>query len=343
MVGALAVLLPPVGAIAATEPDFHVRLRYEVAGSVGKCWDEGEFRQSVARRVGMDPFRDGADPLVSIHVGGNPHRVNGQIEWLKTDGTRLGESTFVAEDGDCVRVLSEMSFAVSLQIELLRPHGSASAGSGAAPPPAAAGAAPPSAAVSPTATPGAAGRAPEPAPASARIEAEHASPEPPARWPMWLGVGPSLAWGTSPSPSASVRLFLGIRRNAVSTEVGVEASYPSTAVQWDGTGFRQTLIDASAAVCGHRRGLSACLLGKAGQVRVLGLGVDAPRSPTGVVAQAGVRVAATLQLGVRWFATARLDALGLLTPYTVDLNRTGVWQMPWVGILAGVDVAARFR
>jgi hypothetical protein len=160
---------------------------------------------------------------------------------------------------------------------------------------------------------------------------------------MWLGMGPSLDWGIAPSVTASARLFLGVRRSDLSLEVGGEASLPSTERQWDGSGFRQSLLGASAALCGHRQALSACALGKASQVRVTGLGVDHPRSPTGMAAHIGLRFAAALQLGGPWFATAHLDALGLLTPYTVSLSQAGVWEMPRLGAMAGIDVGARFR
>ncbi len=160
---------------------------------------------------------------------------------------------------------------------------------------------------------------------------------------MWLGIGPSLALGIAPSVTGSARLFFGVRRNDLSVEVGAEASYPSTERKWDGSGFRQRLIGASAAVCGHRSALSACLLGKASQVRVSGLEVDQPSSPAGLVAQVGLRLAATMGLGGPWSVSAHLDALGLLTPCTVDLNQVGVWDMPRLGLLVGMDVSARFR
>jgi hypothetical protein len=160
---------------------------------------------------------------------------------------------------------------------------------------------------------------------------------------MWLGIGPSLALGIAPSVTGSARLFFGVRRSALAVEVGAEASYPSTERQWDGSGFRQNLIGASAALCGHRQSLSACVLGKASQVRVSGLGVDQRRSPTGLIAQAGFRIAAALELGGAWSATAHLDALGLLTPCTINLNKVGVWEMPRLGAMAGIDVSARFR
>ena len=384
----------PTPAVAG-EGDLYVTLMYKIEGTVRRCWNEGEFRRSVAQHVGYDPFRDSAAVQVSVRVGGSTRAVDGQVEWRNANGVGMGERRFVAKDGNCLRLLTEMSFATGLQIELLRPKastgegapasasegrvsaageaaayaiGSASASTAGvgmvASGPAAALAngpsktssgpslpSPPSAlaaAESPpsTSVPGSDHPTSEKErrPTSeATLEAEPDTARASTRWPMWLGLGPALALGIAPSVTGSARLFFGVRRRDLSLELGAEGSYPSTERQWDGTGFHQSLVGASAAVCGHQHVLSACVLGKASQVRVSGFGVDSTRSPTGFVAQAGLRFAASWALGGAWSATAHLDALGLLTPYTVALNKVGVWDMPRLGALAGIDLSARFR
>jgi hypothetical protein len=388
--GALAVAVHPVPAALASEPELYVSLRYDIGASARRCWDEAEFRQSVAHRVGYDPFRDDASIHVSIRVGGSPHAVDGRVEWQNANGVEMGERRIAGKDGNCAKLLTEISFAVALQIELLRPKTTAGDGSAAsagdsatsslgggiassahaatgagAPPAVRSSPAPPPATPSttslspaspPTVTPPKSTpppTAPEPEVAApekerrpnddAGLETEPEAAPTSARWPMWLGIGPSLALGIAPSITGSARMFLGVRRNDLSVELGAEASYPSTERRSDGSGFRQSLVGASAAVCGHLSALSACLLGKASQVRVSGLGVAQPRSPTGFLTQAGLRLAATLELAGPWSASAHVDALGLLTPCTVDLNQVSVWDMPRFGTLVGMDVAAHFR
>jgi hypothetical protein len=366
---------------SAAETNLHVVLRYAVDASVRGCWDEAQFRRSVAQRIGYDPFREDASLDVRIHVGGTELAVDGLVEWRKANGVLMGERRFIAKDGDCVKLLTEMSFATGLQIELLRPKAPAGVGastvaSGGVPIPSSApipsvAAAPPAsvataAAPSPTAQPAAAPPSftPHPSGPSAsasqpNIASEHSSaihprektsdegvaaaPKASPRWPMWVGIGPSLAWRLSPAVTADARLFLGIQRNDLSLEIGTEVSYPSTERRWDGSGFRQMLVGGTLALCRHQQSFSACALGRASQVRVYGLGVDRPRSPNGFVAQAGLRLAATMELGSAWFLAAHLDGLGLLTPSTVVLNQAAAWKMPRLGGLAGIELLARFR
>jgi hypothetical protein len=343
---------------AAAENELFVSIRYSVDDSARGCWDETEFRRRVAQRIGYDPFREEAPVSVRVHVGGASNAVDGHVEWRKSNGTLMGERRFVAKDGDCRNLLTEMSFSVGLQIELLRPKmaGDANTSSQSAPdmgapkpPTAPSGGGPEgSSAKDATATP-----RPNPPPKREQAAADDRRPpdaptaEPdakdPTHWPGWVGIGPSLAWRLSPSITTDARLFLGMRVADFSFEIAGEATYPSTQTRWDQSGFRQALVGASVAGCGHHQWLSACGLGRASAVRVTGIGVNKPRSPTGFVAQVGLRVAATVPLGQTWFLAGHVDGLASLTPSRVELNDGIMWEMPRLGALAGIDVALFFR
>jgi hypothetical protein len=376
-----ALLAQPHGGALAAEDDLYVTLDYAVDASLRGCWEESELRRSIAHRLGYAPFRDDASIDVRIRIRGSGHALDGEVTWRDASGKGMGERRFLAKDGNCAKLLTEMSFSVSLQIQLLRPKTPAK--SGAPPgvagssttsgptPIAAAVSAPPASATSPSAPSSNAPPSPprarpaeppvEPTPSPPDTEEKPEPPderqpeEPPVEEPetqpdespsslsMWVGIGPSLAWRLSPNLTGDGRLFFGIRRDSVSVEIGAEASYPSTIRRWDGSGFRQTLIGGTLALCGHHQSLSACALGRASQVRVTGLGVDEARSPTGFVVQAGLRVAATYDIGGPWSVAAHLDGLGLLTSCTVVLNQTSVWETPRLGALAGVDLSVRFR
>jgi len=355
---AIAALVTSVGQPSSTaaENDLYVAIRYSIDDSTRGCWDENEFRRRVTQRIGYDPFREDAPVNVKVRVGGAPNAVDGSVEWRKANGALMGERRFVAKDGDCRDLLTEMTFSVGLQIELLRPKAVADTKAGphpkeANPPDAAAGTSTPSGrdffASPPTKGPTPPGP-PDRAEEKAAKDTKSASPgtEPPSAtassWPIWIGIGPSVARGLSPAITADARLFLGIRQANVSLEMAGEATYPSTQSRWNHSGFRQTLVGGSLAVCGHLQWLSVCGLGRISEVRATGLGVTKPRSPTGFVAHAGLRIAGTISLGQTWSLAGHVDGLGLLTPSRVELNGGVVWEMPRLGALAGVDLVAFF-
>jgi hypothetical protein len=367
------VILAGQPRVASAEADLYVTIQYSVGDSVRGCWDEMEFRRRVAHRVGYDPFLSNAPLNATVRIGGTANAVDGHVEWRQANGLFMGERRFVAKDGSCSNLLTEMSFAVGLQIEFLRPKTPEGAGAlapqrrdavdaGSAPGAPAGIAASTTAAAAAQPATGAQASA-EPAakpsivvPTPGDVDSSHdgrqkraedgakpAASQSSPLWRMWVGLGPSLAWRLSPTTTVDGRLFLGIRRSILSLEIGVEATYPSTVNRWDGSGFRQGLLGGTVALCAHSHWLSACGLSRLGEVRATGLRVDKTRSPTGFAAQAGVRLAATLSLGGPWLAAAHIDGLGLLTPTRIMLDQAVAWEMPRFGLLAGIDLLVRFR
>jgi hypothetical protein len=346
----LLLLGLPSGSVAAAEGDLHVTLDYAVEPSLRTCWQEEEFRRSVSQRIGYDPFQDQAALNVRVRVGGTAAAVDGHVEWRKPSGLLMGERRFVAKDGNCAKLMTEMSCAVGLQIELLRPKvpGAATATARTSGPTSGATDRPPGATV--TTDPAAATVTRPPAPLApppkAPPPADSGSQLPPATasaWLLWAGVGPSLAWRSSPHITPDLRVFVTARRGDLSLEIAASGTYPSSERRWDGSGFRHTQLGGSLALCGHRAWLSGCTVGRAGAALVRGLEVDRPRSPNGFLAQAGLRFAAAAPIGRRWQLAAHLDGLALLTPSRVTLNQATVWDMPRLGVTAGLDLAVRFR
>ena len=174
----------PLRPAVAAETDLYVALHYGVDPSVRGCSDEAEFRQSVANRIGYDPFREDASVEVRVRVGGATNAVDGHVEWRRASGLLMGERRFVAKDGNCAKLLTEMSFAVGLQIELLRPKAPAGTGPVSSARGGAATSSPsPGAAAAATPPPSA------PAPASAPLAAP-SRPLPPAATPPPVSAPP---------------------------------------------------------------------------------------------------------------------------------------------------------
>lgn len=343
------------------DAELHAKLVYRIGPALPGCWDEAEFRRRISRRTGFDPFHDDAPVSVHITLTGSTSAIGGRVEWKDAKSGGMGERRFVAKDGNCGKLLAEISFAVALQIEMLRPVArpvpprpdpDAAAGDAGAQSSTSAAAVSES---EPPQAPKAQPAATEPRPPQpARPEKDHEAllPSPvtaddpalPApAWRLAVGFGPSVAWGLSPSSTADLRMFFVARRNALSLELGGDASYASESVRWHGSGFRSRWIGAAAALCGHVSALSACFLGKAGELRIAGLGVDSPEEPSSFVAYTGVRIGATAELGKAWFVTARLDGLWLITPHTVQMNDVQIWSLPRASELAGIDLGFRFR
>ncbi len=344
---------------AADDTELRAKLVYQIAPDLSGCWDEAEFRRRITRRTGYDPFRDDAPLNILVDVTGSASAIGGRVEWRDEKHGGMGERSFVAKDGNCGKLLAEMSFAVALQIEMLRPTPKPQPARPVTPPPSGDAGTPAStfatadvAPVPPPKTSPAAAEPASPPPSRPEPESEPEQPGPPTppqtepaptTWNLWAGAGPSIAWGTSPSATAALRLFLGARRGDLSVEIGGEATYPTETLRWQGAGFRATWMGGTAALCGHASALSACALGKVGRLGIEGLGVDSPEQPSSVVAHTGARMGAVAQLSKTWFIAARLEGLLLLTPRAVWMNDVERWRMPRWSWLAGVDVGIRFR
>ena len=320
----------------AGDSDFHAKLRYDVDTSLPGCWDEADFRKKVAHRVGYESFRDDAAAIVAVRVDGETGTIGGNVDWRDASGANMGERHFVARDGNCGKLLAEMAFAVSLQIQMLgltskrTPDMPSTDSTGTS-----------------VAEPISAAPEPEPRPTTERTANAEAPPEQPEeptpRFSMWLGLGPQAAAGLAPSALLDGRIFFGLRHGRFSFEVGGEASYPETFRRWGGSGFLEFLLAGSLALCHHEGFAAGCLLGKAGELRLAGEGLDVRLSPAAFVAHAGVRLGATADLSKSWFAAIHVDGLVLLTPCTVEISGSRVWEMPRLAAFAGLDIAARFR
>jgi hypothetical protein len=170
-------------------------------------------------------------------------------------------------------------------------------------------------------------------------------PEPAARvrrLELFVGLGPSLALGVAPGPTALGRIFASGRSARLSLEIALDGAWPATRQQVDGSGFSLGRFAGAAAGCGHAGAFAACLTATYGLLRARGFGVDMPASPSGFFSQLGARIVATRDFGGRYFAAAHLDGLVMVSPWTVTLNQAAAWTTPRVGAVAGVDVGARF-
>jgi hypothetical protein len=290
-----------------------VSLDYEIAPGTSGCLDVDEFRASVARQLGYDPFRPIADIRVVVHIGREETGFGGRIRWSDPRGHWVGDRRLSSQRPDCTEISASVVFSVTVEIQLM-----ATLEPDAPKPPL-----PPHTVVT---------SSPQP---------EVRPPEPANRLELSVGLGPSLGLGLAPRPTGVGRVFVTGSLDQLSLEISVDAALPVTQREADGSGFSFDRFGASVAVCGQARPLTACLTAAFGRLEARGFGVDAPASPAGFFSQLGARIAATYDFGDRYFASPRVEPLVMVSRWTVTLNENAVWTTPRVGALIGLDFGAR--
>jgi hypothetical protein len=323
--------------VARADQQTVVALEYEVAPEAVGCPDAEEFRASVERQLGYDPFRPAADKRVAVQIARGENHFDGRIRWSDARGRWVGDRRLSSRRPDCDEIATSLAFSVAVQVQLLAtlaPAPEAAAPPPLAPPPPPASPAPrvPDAAATPAEgpvtvtapSPGA-----EPAPRGTRLE-------------LAIGLGPSLALGVAPQTTGLGRLFVSGRLSWLSLELALDAAWPATERESDGSGFSLDRFAGTAGACGHAGAFAGCLTATLGVLEARGFGVDVSASPAGLFSQVGARIVATRELGGRYFLAARVDGLLMLSPWKVTLNDTTAWMTPRVGALIGLDLGARF-
>jgi hypothetical protein len=303
---------------AASTPS--IELAYDVDPSLESCPSEADVRRAIGRRLGRDPFASAGTLKVIAQVRPSAQGIEGVVTWRGARGDD-GERRFSSARHDCTQLLRAMEFSITVHIELLGTSNEGDAPAADAP-------RPPAAPTSP-AEPSRVPRAPAIADPGGR-----------ASWSVLAGVGPLAEWGTLPGVSTGGRLFATVRRDALSLELGVEATLPSTWRSDDGSGFRARALVGALAGCNHWGAFSLCAVGKVGRLSVTGFGVDQAASPAGWVGQIGARVAGSFWLGSHVVGSLRVEVVTTPAPWTVQLNRVSVWTTPSIAGLLGIDVAA---
>lgn len=107
-------------------------------------------------------------------------------------------------------------------------------------------------------------------------------------------------------------------------------------------GFSEQQFLIGVAGCGELQPWSACLLAKAGAIRIAGKDIEQPRSPWGPILEAGLRLAVRQHLGHYLYLAARADGLINVTSSQVSLDQNLVWTSPRFAATIGIDFGVRF-
>jgi hypothetical protein len=331
---------------------FTVDLDYQSAAG---CPDAHEFEDLVDGRLGYDPFSEKASDRALVRIARQDGLLNGSIEWRDAAGKWLGDQTVPQASGDCQLLARTLALALTVQIRLLATTASrtsrASSSMSTGPPP---GAAPSKFAAS--RSPGPKSAAPQPAPPKSVQLLPPATPSPdqpsnargnarvPARGPgpaFSVSSGPSVGFGMSSRPILLGRVLGSVGWRTLSFDLAAEASLPTTTRRADGAGFSQQHLLASTAACALLAPFSACLLAKAGEVRMAGENIDRPTSAMVPIVEVGARVGVAQRLGRRLFVGAHAEGLANVTRWTATLDQVPVWTAPRFAAVLGIDVGVR--
>lgn len=306
-----------------------VQLVYEAEAGLD-CPTESEFRTDVERRLGSDPFGDGAATTVRVTFRGTRRGPTSQITWRNEDGPLPGVRDFEPRAQSCRALAMQVAFAVVVQIQLLPEYrvessresaGASSAVEVAAPKPP----------IAPT---------PEPVPT---VE-ERPSPVSTPLVEEWtLGGGALGLLGWSPQIAVGVRVFAAARQRSFSVEGSAEWVAPSRVEQASGSGYELSTWSGALAPCFMLEQFSTCGVARIGRVNARGFGLDEARSPRGWLSQLGARLGFTQPVMGQLLLVAQGEVVGNFAPVRVELDRAEAWVAPPVAALFGLSVAASFR
>lgn len=228
---------------AAAQDDEAVPSSVSLAWSApAGCPESEAVREAIVDRLGRDPF--GAPDTTDVDLSGTVealpeggHRV--RLVLAGADGTPLGERELLADSDRCGEVLDGTSLVAAMMIEAPRPRATFTLPPPAPPPEPAPRPAPPEPEEAP---------APEEAPPP--VVTEPPAPEPPGpALRLASRLGPTLALGPTPDPSAGLRAELGLGADALPWfELGVGA-HLAVERERGGRGATFQLVTVEVAVC----------------------------------------------------------------------------------------------
>lgn len=311
----------------------------DYAGGPG-CPDTEDFAALVSERLGYEPFVDEAPDRVSIQIVSRGAALEGRIEWRDVNGRWVGDQSVPMASKDCRILARALAAALVVQIQLLAATMVPGASTG---PPKDTSHLPEASA--PETAPRSPTRSTSPAearPAPLGVELPTSSARLRPRPVFAIGLGPSIGVGMSSIPVVLGRLLGSLAWQHLAIELDAELSVPTTTRREDGAGFTQRHVLAGVAGCAILMPWSACLLTKAGEVRMAGKDIDRPAFAVAPVLEAGARVGIGHIIGDRFLIGAHADGLANLFRWSATLDRVPVWRAPRFSAVIGIDAIVRF-
>jgi len=302
------------------------------------CPDEDGLRQSVARRLGYDPFVAVSSSTLVAELFGDGVQLRARVFLVQDGNVTGGTRELSSRAANCDELIAAVALAISIAIDPDAIESDGDHTNDAATPDDSLPKAP--------ATP-AEGAQAEAAPSSPVIQrplAESqaslpklASPADRLRWA--LGAGGFVASGPEPAPSFGTALLVTLRSNHWSLGIEPRWAAASSTKNLDGAAGSASMAayGASLAPCYRSGGFLACYTLEAALLFSAGRGLAHPSTDRSWWAAQGPR------LGYRWGRTGglgitlRLDALVAVERITLRLDGRDAFETPLACLRLGLD------
>lgn len=299
----LSVLM--LGRAAGAEPPA-LRLTYSRGEGAASCPDEQALRESVAARLGRDPFRADGHGTVSATLTRGPRGLRAVVELRDRSGRVTGSRLLTTARKDCQELAAAMALAICIAVDplvlsrVLPPK---------EPPP------------------------PPPPPAPPPCPSCPVCPPPP-RAPVRFraGAGVQLDIGAVPTLASLgivAQAELRHRVFSLALEGRIDPELGSARAAADTGGVGATLLLALLVPCARLRSLGLCALLGMGALRGRGVDLAVPGHDTTFYAAAGARLSLEVPLLPQRLALdLHLDGLAPLTRTGLRIDGAEVWATP---------------
>ena len=324
------------------------RLVYEKGDGAARCPSEAAMRDSVAARLGYDPFDAKAKKTIAVRIVGDAAKLSARVDVTDAAGVITGTRELRSASLDCVDLASSLSLTITIAID---PLASSEPPPSLALPPmdpgvSSAGSDDDTSASSPDASASADAALDDRAKSGAPAD----EPEPPAPaaedvvvWPRFVataGVVSSIGFG--PSLGAGASVSGAVRWSSLSIGLEGRADVPSSKVVPGGGGqVSASVLLATLVPCVHRGVVMACALGSFGALRGSGVGAGAREASTRYAAVGG-RLATNLEITSSVAVRIAIDLAATLTRTTLRYADVDVWTTPAIAGALGASLVGTF-
>lgn len=317
-----------VSAVPAAEAaaDQTVRLEIVRDGSIATepCPADVSLRESMAARLGYDPFvADGRHRLL-VQLGGSRGRLRALVTLTEPDGAALGRRALRAPRGRCAELFATVALAASLAVESFGPP--------PGPPPRAGP-------LVGQRRPGRQERRPSRRPLAPTPD-EPLAPDQP--WRLELGVWSDAGFGRAPDVSAAVALRVGGHRGPLVLRLALAAGPPVTQRLAAGGELRISNLEARGSACWRGFGfLDLCGLVTGGAILGESSGLASDTAAWRPTLGLGVEVTAAWAIWDQ--LDLALEVAGVARPIATAFRVDGVVAWETSVFTARVGGGVRFR